>query len=128
MSDSYEEGSFQASKTMTVTRMATRGAPSLLTLLKHCGGGGGGGTQSAGAYIIYIYTYIREFGISCTLSLGMWGFPRIAGPILTPKYIHPYHRVLQNVTRISGNPNPHKPPSDPYPCCFPCSCQFEFPS
>ena len=34
--DSYEEGSFQASKTMTVTRMATPRAPSL------CRGAGGG--------------------------------------------------------------------------------------
>ena len=57
--DSYEEGSFQASKTMTVTRMATPRGPIPVTAntfeasgVRGGGGyhGGGLGTRSAGAY------------------------------------------------------------------------------
>ena len=57
--DSYEEGSFQASKTMTVTRMATSRGPIPVTLdtFEALGGRrwgdtmGGVGTRSADAYI-----------------------------------------------------------------------------
>ena len=53
--DSYEEGSFQASKTMTVTRMATPRGPIPVTVdtLEASGGdtlGAGVGTRSADAY------------------------------------------------------------------------------
>ena len=58
--DSYEEGSFQASKTMTVSRMATARGPIPVTVdtFEASGGTGGGGdtmrgvgTRSADAYI-----------------------------------------------------------------------------
>ena len=57
--NSYEEGSFQASKTMTVTRMATPRGPIPVTVdtFEASGGPGGGGiprggvgTRSADAY------------------------------------------------------------------------------
>ena len=47
--DSYEEGSFQASKTMTVTRMATPRGPIPVTVdtVEASGGGVGGGYGNA---------------------------------------------------------------------------------
>ena len=60
---SYEEGSFQASKTMTVTRMATPRGPIPVTVdtFEASGGrvggdtmGGGVGTRSADAYMGFI--------------------------------------------------------------------------
>ena len=48
--DSYEEGSFQASKTMTVTRMATPRGPIPVTVdtFEASGGRGGGGEDTMG--------------------------------------------------------------------------------
>ena len=43
--DNYEEGSFRASKTMTVTRMATRRGPIPVTVDAFEGFGGGGNAE-----------------------------------------------------------------------------------
>ena len=90
--DSYEDGGFEASKTMTVTRMATpKGSIAVTVGIFEAGGGRGGGGEPR-TENIYIYIYIHTY-------------------ILTAP---PRHAEILFFTQISTEPqiqNPHIPKS-----------------